>query len=167
MRHKKSSKGNRLSYSSQEFLMTFLDCVGFIASAGWITVVWGGMMWSWHIVAHVPIHHIWGNRQNPVIMIVFLQTENWTRYFVNCEAGPRWLELQEALFKQQQSVARPRLLNSARLLRHSFDHLLDLDVACLIQVLPWIAGLSCCRGESTPALPQWRRKVTFVRPGQS
>jgi len=100
-------------------------------------------------------------------MIVFLRTENWTRYLVNCEAGPRWLELQETLFKHQQSVARPRLLNSARLLRHPFDHLLDLDVACLIQVLPWIAGLSCCRGESTPALPQWRRKVRFIRPGQS
>lgn len=60
----------------------------------------------------INIHNIWSKRQNRAILIVFLRTENWTRYLVNCEAG---LELQETVFKNPTIRGHTELLNAARL----------------------------------------------------
>jgi hypothetical protein len=118
MCRKKSSRGNRLPYSSQEFLTTFHNCVGFIALAGWITIIWGRRMWSWSIITYVPIYSPYLKQQpkpchhdclppdwelNPIL------GKLWSRTPLT------WTTEGTVKKKNQPPVARPRLLNFARL----------------------------------------------------
>ena len=75
MRRKESSRGNRLFYSSKEFLMAFCRLRRF-RSIRWLDNSDLGRMWSWFIITHVLIN--WPHlKKNHVIMIVYLRTDNY------------------------------------------------------------------------------------------